>query len=164
VFSVTYSPDGKWLAATGLGRKVCIWDAGTGTELRSLDGLRAGGASVVFAPDGKYLAIASGKTVEIWNVPTEVSIKDPNGITRSFRGHTDTVNAISFSPDGKRLATASSDSTVRVWDAATGLELLTLKGHTGKVTGVAFSPDGTKLATCGADKKIIIYDGTPKEK
>ena len=62
------------------------------------------------------------------------------------------------------MATASSDKTVKLWDAATGQELLTLKGHTDKVTGVAFSPDGTKLATCGADKRIIIYDGAPKEK
>src|SRR5262249_27429211 len=66
------------------------------------------------------------------------------------------------SPDGQRLATASADKTVKLWDAATGTELLTLRIHVAKVTGVAFSPDGKLLATCGEDKRIIIYDGTPK--
>ena len=61
------------------------------------------------------------------------------------------------------MGTASADKTVKVWDALTGNELLTLQHHAAKVTGVAFSPDGTKLATCGADKRIIIYDGTPKQ-
>ena len=53
------------------------------------------------------------------------------------------MTGVAFSPDGRRLASASEDRTVRVWDAATGQETLTLKGHTDFVTGVAFSPDGS---------------------
>jgi WD40 repeat protein len=54
---------------------------------------------------------------------------------------------VAFSPDGKRLASACQDKTVRVWDAQTGQELLSLKGHTAKVNSVAYSPDGKRLAS-----------------
>ena len=56
---------------------------------------------------------------------------------------------MAFSPDGKRLASAGQDETVKVWDAGTGQEILTLKGHTEHVTSVAFSPDGKRLASAG---------------
>ena len=62
----------------------------------------------------------------------------------TLRGHSDVVFAVAFSPDGKRLATASADQTVKVWDSESGKELLTLRGT---ATAVAFSPDGKLLAT-----------------
>ncbi|MDE3089474.1 MAG: PQQ-binding-like beta-propeller repeat protein, partial [Chloroflexota bacterium] len=93
-------------------------------------------------------------------------------------GHTDEVNGVAFSPDGTRIATASDDNTAKVWDAATGKELLTLVGHTqfagdtkfdarGKRKGVeyvVFSPDGTHIATAGGDNTARIWDAaTGKE-
>ena len=66
--------------------------------------------------------------------------------------------SVSFSPDGKRLASASNDQTVKVWDAATGQESLTLKGHTGAVVSVAFSPDGQRLASASFDQTIKVWD------
>ena len=56
---------------------------------------------------------------------------------------------MSFSPDGTRLASASANGIVKLWDVATGQELLTLKGHTSYVNSVVFSPDGTRLASAG---------------
>ena len=53
----------------------------------------------------------------------------------------------SFSPDGSRIVTASTDKTAKVWDARTGAEVLTLKGHTGQVTSASFSPDGSRIVT-----------------
>src|SRR5262249_29376782 len=59
----------------------------------------------------------------------------------TLRGHTADVTGVAFSPDGTRLASGSRDGTVKVWEAATGRELLSLKGHTSFVSCVAFSPD-----------------------
>ena len=64
---------------------------------------------------------------------------------------------MAFSPDGKRLATASVDKTVRVWEVATGNEVLSLKRYTDTVHSVAFSPDGKRLAAGGHDKMLKVW-------
>ena len=68
------------------------------------------------------------------------------------------MHAVAFSPDGRRLASASDDGTVRLWDPATGAELAALTGHTGQVTAVAFSPDGRRLASAGWDGTVRLWD------
>ena len=76
----------------------------------------------------------------------------------NFKGHTSYVTSVCFSPDGKRLASASGDKTVKVWNAQTGQEALTLKGHTGPVYSVCFSPDGKRLISTDAQGTRIVWD------
>src|SRR5262245_8775697 len=78
--------------------------------------------------------------------------------------HNDTVLSVAFSPDGKRLATGSlEDHIVKLWDAATGQELITLKGHSDAVTSVAFSPGGKRLATGSSDRTVKLWDAATSQ-
>jgi WD40 repeat protein/serine/threonine protein kinase len=79
-------------------------------------------------------------------------------------GHTDRVNFAAFSPDGRRIVTASHDTTARIWDASTGREILQLRGHTGRVWSAVFSPDGRRVVTASFDDTARIWDAaTGKE-
>jgi WD40 repeat protein len=68
------------------------------------------------------------------------------------------VYSVAFSPDGKHLATASWDKTVKLSETSSGQELFTFNGHTGRVHSVAFSPNGKRLASASDDKTVKVWD------
>lgn len=73
-------------------------------------------------------------------------------------GHSGQVSSVAFSPDSKLIASGSWDNTIKIWDAATGVQLRALNGHTNSVTSVAFSPDGKLLASASMDYTAKIWD------
>src|SRR5262249_382379 len=71
------------------------------------------------------------------------------------------VYSVVFSPDGRRLASSGQDQMVKIWDATTGQDVLTIKGHDDEVQCVVFSPDGTRLASASEDGWVKIWDARP---
>ena len=152
VWSVCWSPDGKYLASGSQDNKVIIWDANSGQRLKTLKGHYWNVSSVGWSPDGKYLASGGGDiTIKIWDAKSGQRLK-------TLEGHSERVNSVCWSPDGKYLASGSNDKTVKIWDANSGQRLKTLEGHSDVVLSVCWSPDGKYLASGSNDKTVIIWD------
>jgi WD40 repeat protein len=93
--------------------------------------------------------------------PLDAQDKTGPELVARLKGHSDAVFAVAFSPDGKYVATASFDNTLKLWDAATGKELKTYGGtggHTKQVISLAFSSDGTMLASGSTDNTLKVWD------
>ena len=96
-----------------------------------------------------------------WQLPYQ-SPQVPDQVARVLGNlrlrHAHEVFGVAYSPDGARLATASRDRTVKIWDLANGHEMLTYTGHGDQVRFVAFNPNGKSIASAGADKDILVWD------
>ncbi|NEO43948.1 MAG: hypothetical protein F6K55_07340 [Moorea sp. SIO4A3] len=168
VNSVRFSPDGNMLA-TPLGETVRLFDL-QGKQLALLKGHQQPVTIIRFSPDGNMLATASDGTILIEGKTEDKTVRvwDLQGNQLAvLRGHQGWVRSVSFSRDGKMLATAShdnpltedkiEDTTVRVWDLQ-GNQLAVLRGHQDWVNSISFSPDGKTLATASHDKTARVWD------
>ncbi len=146
--AVVFSPDGKTLLTGGGGFKTVMWDVDTGSVLKSFGSI--GNLSAVtnnsanplaFSPDGLRI-LSGGETLKLWDVQTGLVIY-------TFRGHKRAVEAVAFSPDGKRAMSADNLGMIKVWDMETGEEIfLPNTGHTKTRQFVTFSKDG-RIAASG---------------
>ena len=75
----------------------------------------------------------------------------------TYRGHSDSVRRISWSPKGERIASASFDHTAQVWDAFSGNHVSVYRGHTAWLVGIAWSPDGKYIASGSYDKTVQVW-------
>ena len=162
VTSVSFSSDSRRIVSGSWDKTVRLWDVETGNLLKTLKGHKSRVTSVSFSPDGKTLASGSwDNTVRLWD-----AIKSRHRLwgaikgrpLKTLRGHTGWVLSVSFSPDGKTLASGGADGTVRLWNADTGNLLKTLPGHAEGVVNVSFSPDGKTLASGSVDGSVWLWD------
>ena len=140
--AVALSPDGRWLA-TLEGRVLMLWDrSNPQAQPITLAGHQGDLRRVVFSPDSSSLVSASaGRSARVWtlkgllagqtlNCVDRLARRTPNCVVLSG-GHSAALQSANFSPDGRRVVTASADNSIRVWDAATGHEWAALYRHGG---------------------------------
>jgi WD40 repeat protein len=135
--AVAFSADGRTLAIGYYYNAVSLWDTTTWTE-RNLDCECIGVNSLTFSKDGKTLIFGGVPMTGVFNLGS-------GQLAGKLTGHTQPVEDVSFSPDGRRILTASDDSTLRIWDAATFRELTMLAGHRINASRARFSPDGKSI-------------------
>jgi WD40 repeat protein len=175
-FTVAFSPEGRMLAGGGQSDRrlpdiggdpafevfgsIKLWDAATGTLLRTLE--ERGDEhlhhvnSVAFSPDGRLLASGNSGSgdrgsITLWEIATGAKL-------RTLGTDLHSIESVAFSPDGTILASGDFDNRVALWDTATGAQLHVLEGHTDRVTSVAFSRNGKTLASGGEDGKTLLWD------
>ena len=156
ITALCFSADGQTLYVGSYAR-VAVWDLRTGKVDRFLQGVEGAVDALKLSPDGARLAVGGGLPARS-GVVLLYDGKHPTRPLARLKGHADVVYGLDFSPDSRRLATASFDKLVKVWDLQTGKEQFVIKRHSDQVYAVAFSPDGKLIASAGKDQSVKLFD------
>jgi RNA polymerase sigma factor (sigma-70 family) len=140
VYQLACTPDGKTLISRGAENRLRLWDLASGGEVNGLDAPEWPIAAVAYAPGGKLLAVASARTIHVWNpaVPRRL---------HKLQGHDSIIMDMAFAADGRLLASGGQDGTLRLWDAVAGKEMHRLAASERWVDHLAIAPDGATVAT-----------------
>jgi hypothetical protein len=155
VFAVAFSPDDTRIASGAGDRSVKIWDAQKGVRLYTLTDATEPVTALQFRPGSPLVLTAAGqdKTIRTWAL-TATGGKQ----VRSVLAHTAPILALRYSPDGKFLASAAADRTVKIWSADTWAEVRTLERQSDWPQAIEWSPDGRTLAVGRYDGTVSLYD------
>ncbi len=165
VLSLSFSPDSRWLAV-GNDDQMHVFDWQAEREVISpLGNHRSKVTAIAFSPDGSRVASAglNGRVIHIWDTTGWNSSSSTSRQPLRSIAAPSLLCDLAFSPDGQRLAGASRD-LIRMWDAETGVEVLTLRGAPQRYRDppfnarVVFHPDGTRLAGTNWNESISVWD------
>jgi len=155
VTSVEFSPNGRQVLVGEIGGNFRVHDSATGNEIRFFadEDINYGGfsPSVTFSPNGRQILSGYLRNFKLWDAATGQEV-------RTFSGHTETINSVAFSPDGKLVLSGSNDNTLRLWDAETGQEIRTFSGNSNWVNSVAFNPSAKQILTGSDDSTMKLWD------
>ena len=156
---IAFAPDGTRVATASADHTVKVWEATTGVEPVVVAVQREPIPAVAFSPDGRLLAWVEN-TDKPQKAGSRVLLQErvSGQFLPIFATHDALIFGMAFSRDGKQLATASQDKTVRVWNLATSRATHTFTDFPGWATHVAFSPDGSDLAISGRFRVVFVID------
>jgi WD40 repeat protein len=162
VATLAFSPDGKLLAAGSYGLAT-IWNLESVQPARTLTGVLGSVSCLRFNPAGTVLAVAGGQPGAKGEIRL-FAVADWK-LLATLPGHADVVSAVAFTADGKKLASASFDKTVRVWDLESAAPapprpILELTGHSDFVYAVSFTPDGKAILSASKDRTVKLVEST----
>jgi WD40 repeat protein len=162
IMSAIFSPDGQRIVTVSRDKTARLWNSETGREIAVMVGHEGSVLCVAFSRDGRRIATGSAdQTARIWDAangqPIVVLHGHSNWVMQGGVQLFGEVRSVEFSPDGRRLLTASLDNTARLWDTQTGQTLFVLK-HGWAVASAAFSPNGQRIVTASWDKTARIWD------
>jgi WD40 repeat protein/uncharacterized caspase-like protein len=152
--SIATSADGRLLISGSFDRSAKLWDADSGTLLRTLQGHTEPVSAVAFSPDGRFAITAShDKTTKLWEATSGQLVR-----TFSHSGEYDRVLSVAYSPDGRAVASGTLGGTLRVWEVTTGAVVQTMKVN-GGISSLAFSSDGRHILSSD-DKTLRLWNAT----